>query len=525
MTAEARASGREIVLVAALSLLWLAATAGLRPLMLPDEGRYAGVAWEMLRSGDWLTPTLNGLPYFHKPPLFYWITAGSFALFGANELVARTAPILGGAMAAVSLYLFARRWSGIGVARASLVALGVQPLFFIGAQFANLDMLVAGCISASILLFAHAALSREQGQAWRPALLGAYAVTALGVLAKGLIGVVLPLLVIGCWLLAGRRWKSLRVLVSPAGVLLFLVVAGPWFIAMELRFPDFLHYFFVVQHFQRFAAGGFNNVEPFWFYAVVLGLVSLPWWPWLRRLFHRAPFGAPQGGLRLLMVLWVVLVVAFFSLPQSKLVGYVLPAVPPLAFLAADGWTGSRTPGAGERRLWWAGASLYLLAALGLVVLLTVQPQRSSRELAAVLKASRAPHEPVFMLKSYEFDLPYYARLESPVIVVDDWRDPAVLARDTWRKELADAGRFDRARAATQLIEPAALPAALCAAPVSWIVAAVDAPRVFPVLAHARLAARTRQQALWRLDTGEPAVAQALQCLPPPRNAQWRLSP
>jgi len=99
----------EVWRVAALLGLWLAATAWLRPLTLPDEGRYVGVAWEMLRSGDWLTPTLNGLPFFHKPPLFYWLTAGSMALFGAHEAAARVAPWLGAWGGGLALYLFLRR--------------------------------------------------------------------------------------------------------------------------------------------------------------------------------------------------------------------------------------------------------------------------------------------------------------------------------------------------------------------------------------------------------------------------------
>ena len=162
VTMPARPSSHRTVVIAALMLAWLAATAWARPLMLPDEGRYVGVAWEMVRSGDWLTPTLNGLPFFHKPPLFYWITAGAMSLFGLNEWAARAAPILGAWLGAFSLYVFARRWRGDQVARLTLLALLVQPLFYIGGQFANLDMLVAGCISATIVLLAHAALSVER---------------------------------------------------------------------------------------------------------------------------------------------------------------------------------------------------------------------------------------------------------------------------------------------------------------------------------------------------------------------------
>lgn len=272
-----------MVVTGVLVLLWFAASAGLRPLMLPDEGRYVGVAWEMLRSGDWLTPTLDGLPYFHKPPLFYWITASSLELFGAHEWAARAAPILGATLATMTLYGFARRWAGERQARATLVALLAQPLFFLGGQFANLDMLVAGCISATIVLLAHATLCAEHGRPARTVLAAAYVMAALGVLAKGLIGVVLPALVIVAWLVARGRPRALVRLWSWPGFALFVLAAAPWFAAMQVRFPEFLDYFFVVQHFKRFAAAGFNNVQPFWFYAAVLALCCLPWAPWLLR--------------------------------------------------------------------------------------------------------------------------------------------------------------------------------------------------------------------------------------------------
>ena len=153
---------RDGLTVLALMLAWLAATAWMRPLMLPDEGRYATVAWEMLRSGDWLIPTLNGLPFFHKPPLFYWITGAALSVLGPTEMAARAASLAGATLGALSLYLFTRRWCGPQAARRALWVLLVQPLFYVGGQFANLDMLVAGCITATILALAHAALCFEQ---------------------------------------------------------------------------------------------------------------------------------------------------------------------------------------------------------------------------------------------------------------------------------------------------------------------------------------------------------------------------
>src|SRR6218665_3342314 len=114
----------------AVVFLWLAMLAWTRPLMLPDEGRYVGVAWEMLRSGDWLTPTLNGLPYFHKPPLFYWITASAIGTFGMNDWAARAAPLLGGAATLVAVMAFTTRWWDAPTGKAALLVLATQPLFY-----------------------------------------------------------------------------------------------------------------------------------------------------------------------------------------------------------------------------------------------------------------------------------------------------------------------------------------------------------------------------------------------------------
>jgi 4-amino-4-deoxy-L-arabinose transferase-like glycosyltransferase len=500
MTNVRRAGWTHPAAVAALIVLWLGATAWLRPLMLPDEGRYVGVAWEMMRSGDWLTPTLNGLPFFHKPPLFYWITAGSMSLFGLHEGAARAASLLGAWLGAFSLYLFVRRWSGERAARLALVALLAQPLFYIGGQFANLDMLVAGCITATIVLLAHSALSIERGLPYRTALASAYAMAAAGVLAKGLIGFVLPALVVLVWLLLLRRWRTLLALLWLPGVLLFALLAAPWFLAMQSRYPAFLDYFFVVQHFKRFAQGGFNNVQPFWFYPVVLALLSLPWLPWLRPLFRRGTLTASeQAPLRLLMGLWVVLVVLFFSLPKSKLLGYVMPAVPPLAALMADGFVQLGAATMRSRRLWIASAVVTCLVSLGTVIGLAIRTPNSMRDLALALRTQRAADEPVFMLAQYHYDVPFYAHLDQPLRVVDDWRSGAEPQRDNWHKELADAGQFASARAAQMLIMPSALAGAVCRAPVSWVIGPASAAAAYPFLQAATVGFSRRDIRLWRV--------------------------
>jgi 4-amino-4-deoxy-L-arabinose transferase-like glycosyltransferase len=491
----------EAPLLAVLAMAWLGATAGLRSLALPDEGRYVGVAWEMLRSGDWLTPTLDGLPFFHKPPLFYWITATSLHLLGPNEWAARVAPLLGGLTAVSSLLLFTRRWAGIRTARWSLMALLAQPLIFGASQYANCDMLVAGLITAAVLAAADGVLRMEAGLPHATPVRVAWCCAALGILAKGLIGIVIPALILGVTLVITRRWSAIRRLLAPSGIALFLLIGAPWFIAMERLHPGFLDYFFVEQHFRRYAGHGFNNLQPFWFYGALLGLACLPWWPsvWRAVCAGTGP-GTARPLIRMLMLTWVTVTVVFFSAPASKLVGYVLPALPPLAFLAAAGLDERPAASRWPRTVWWVGHAVMLVIGLAVVVAFAVHPRPSGREIGEALRHLRHAGEPVWMLDRYVYDVPFYARLEAPVHVVLDWTDPAVRRRDDWRKELADAGRFASPPARAALSTHRDLHAGLCARPVNWVIASSDAITQYPVLTQASRVLDDGRLALWRLD-------------------------
>ncbi|WP_370679265.1 ArnT family glycosyltransferase [Comamonas sp. GB3 AK4-5] len=499
--------------------LLLAITAWMRPLMLPDEGRYVTVAWEMLRSGDWLTPSLNGLPFFHKPPLFYWVTALALKLGGMHEGAGRAAPLLGAWMAIWSLYLFTRRWYGLQTARYAVAVLLAWPLFYLGGQFANLDMLVAGCITATVLALAHAALCFEQGLPSRRSLLLAYGLAALGVLAKGLIGLVLPALVVGCWLLLRRRWRSIWALCSLPGVLLFALVAVPWFWLMQLRFPDFLHYFFVVQHLQRFAASGFNNVQPWWFYPAVLALSSLPFWLWSRAMWARSYWRvaeqdaidqAAAQSVRLLMACFAAVVVLFFSWPASKLVGYVLPAVPALAWLMGDAIAMALASHPERRHLWWLSLAVGACASLAVLLYLAQDQRYTARDLGRALAAQHRPSEPVFMVDTYLYDTPFYARLQAPMLLVSPWSEPIV--NDNWRKEVKDAAAFLPVQAGRTLLEPGQWQQRLCSTPVSWVVGKAALVQRYPALAAATVVASDQLGQLWRVDLGRPAEAAAWAC-------------
>jgi hypothetical protein len=199
--------------------------------------------------------------------------------------------------------------------------------------------------------------------------------------------------------------------------------------------------------------------------------------------------------------------VAFFSLPESKIVGYVLPAVPPLSLLLADaaGRSGGR----------WSKATAVLAAmvCLGLVAGMSLRQQPSNREVAQALRAHAEPGDTVLFVREYFFDIRFHARWRPPVQVLDLWDSPEVPLGDNWRKELADAGAFAPTAAAATLLTPDRLPEYLCRAGTHWVVTPVGLPsdqQAF--LGTAEVVLRGSRATLWRLSPGDPASAAALGC-------------
>jgi 4-amino-4-deoxy-L-arabinose transferase-like glycosyltransferase len=472
----------------ALLALWLVCTAWLRPLLLPDEGRYAGVAREMLH-GDWAVPLLDGLPFFHKPPLMYWIDIVAMHAFGVTAFAARAGSIVGAWLMGATLYFAMRRWHDARSAALALGVLATCPFFFLGAQYANHDMLVAGLIGVAVLAFVRAA-DRPPAVDLRWCVAG-WVACALALLSKGLIGIVLPALVVGPWLLAQRRWRQVLGLLHPLGLLAFLLVGAPWFIAMQLRYPGFYDYFFVEQHFRRFAESGFNNVQPVWFLFAVLPLLSLPASAWMPVALRRA--WARRDRHDDLYVWWVLAIVAFFSLPSSKLVGYVLPAVAPWCALIARGLADHA---AGLRQARWLMAGSGLLC-VGLVIALAWVAPHSDRAAAKVLAQRLAPGDRVAMVDEYLYDVPFYARLREPVLIASDWADPELPKHDNWRKELFDAGRFDPALAERVRWPIARLDELSCGHAVWFVVSPGKASRVQRVPGIEKVYADANTE-LWR---------------------------
>lgn len=498
---------RSTWLVVLVTFLWLAATTWTRPLLLPDEGRYVGVAWNMLEAGrDWV-PRLDGLPFFHKPPLFYWFTALFLHWFGANAWAARLCSVLAATLMVGATFWFLKPFTNRRVAILTALILATLPFFFGGGQYANLDMTVASAIAFTVVLAAAAVFRLERGESYRLLLTLAYAAAGLGFLAKGLIGIVLPGGIVVFWLAGRRRFDSMRRLFIWPGFVALAVVALPWMAVMEWRYPGFFHYYVIYQQFQRYLETGFNNPFPFWFYVPVLLVLTLPWSVHIWRLANArywkdAQFGAVRG----LMVSWFLVVLIFFSIPSSKLIGYILPLLPPFAFFLAEPFASRLAGESAQRALvalsrFWAGAVGLCLVAV--VVGAVVAPQRSARGIAEKMLTQYQPGDDVAMLNGYYYDLNFYLHTAKPALVVADWtRAPQ---HDGWRKELYDGIPFDRAAAAKVLVNPPAFQAQLCGprAAAWWLVGDKDSADRFPYLKTLPPPIASGRYRVWRIAPGD----------------------
>lgn len=426
------------VLLAAYFLALL----GARALNVPDEGRYSEAAREMLMGGDWITPRVNGAIFLDKPILHYWLEAAALRAFGFSEWAVRLVPALAGIAGVLLVYVSARLWFGRRAAWLSAAVLATNPLYFLASQYADMAQEVAVWISACLLCFSMS--RRLEGAAARNVLLCAWAAAGCAVLTKGLIGIVLPGGAIFAWLLWTRRWRDMRGWRWGAGAAAFALVVLPWYVAVQMRNPDFAHYFFIYQQFERFKDSGFNNSMPVWFYVAVLAAGLLPWSLFLPAALRSAWRGArgrdgtaPEVSDELkLLLAWPAVILLFFSIPDSKIVGYILPAVAPLAILAGR-YLDRRFPAAGAGH--WpplaAGVAASAAACLLLVWAAGHFDHRSVRPLALALRPHLRPGDVVVNYRNYYQDLPLYLDTREPISVVSDWQAPDILKADNWRRE------------------------------------------------------------------------------------------
>jgi len=311
--------------------IWLFVLSWIRPLSVPDEGRYGDISRSMFESGDWLIPRINSLPFMHKPPLLHWLSSIFMELFGMHIWVLRLVPVLAGTLMLVSLFLFVRKHISERVAQLTAIILATNLLFFGSSEYINHDLLLASWITVSVLCFVDFTISARKS-----ILFLGYFAGAAAFLSKGLIGVLIPGMILLPWLLYTKQWKKIPSLLNPFAILLFILLVSPWLYAVQSKYPQFLHYFFIDQQFSRFSSKEFNNKQPWCFYLIILMFSFLPWILSSRFQSIKAVFqNYKQSALLALLVWWFISVTVFFSIPPSKLAGYILPAVPPLAIFLA----------------------------------------------------------------------------------------------------------------------------------------------------------------------------------------------
>ena len=313
------------------------AVLGIRTLVPPDEGRYAEMAREMLVSGDWITPRLDGIKYFEKPPLQTWMNALTFAAFGFGDWQARLWTGLCG-LFGVGLTGLAG-WRVFG-ARSGLYAALVLGSSFYWAGWSQVLTLDMGLSAMMALALCGLLLAQRDGAPdaeRRAGMLACWAGMALAVLSKGLIGIALPGAVLVAYSLAARDraiWKTLHI---RQGLPLLLLIAAPWFVLVALKNPEQPRFFFVHEHFERFLLKEHHREAPWWFFLALIALGSLPWLGALpQALLAARRRTAGRFQPRLLLLAWILVILAFFSASSSKLAGYILPVFPALALLIGD---------------------------------------------------------------------------------------------------------------------------------------------------------------------------------------------
>jgi 4-amino-4-deoxy-L-arabinose transferase-like glycosyltransferase len=338
-----------------------------RKLVKPDEGRYAEISREMAASGDWVTPRLNGIKYFEKPALQYWVTAGAYRLFGEHHWTARLWSALTGFLGIIFTAYAATRLFGRETGLLTAAVLGSSLLYTLIAHMNSLDMGMTFFMGGALMSFLLAQQDAASARANRLWMHVAWAALAFSVLSKGLMGIVLPGAVLVLYTLIERDfglWKRLHLF---SGLLLFMAIAAPWFIAVSIANPEFFHFFFIHEHFERFLTKTHGRYEPWWWFIPVLAAGILPWIVTLIDTIVRAWKVEPAAEQRFkpkrFLLIWAVFIFVFFSLSGSKLASYILPIFPALALLIGEHL--SRIDG---RRLFWQILPVAFLATAGLIL-------------------------------------------------------------------------------------------------------------------------------------------------------------
>jgi 4-amino-4-deoxy-L-arabinose transferase-like glycosyltransferase len=358
----------------------------------PDEPRYAWIARDMFETGDWVTPRLYGKPWFEKPPLYYWGAAVGFKLFGVREAAARLPSAISALLLTLALGWLALRLYGRETALWLLLLLPTSLGMMGFSHAAATDMPFSGMltiamVSAAVVL----GLTRNENTPVIPrtpwlALISFGFFLGLAVLAKGPAAILLSGGAVFFWAVFTKRWRDAFRLFHPAAIVAFCLTALPWYVLCARRNPDFFRIFIIEHNFKRFLTPEFQHIQPFWFYGPILILAVLPWSAtFLWAAFTGGIWVTRQPSLpraAAFFACWIAFCLVFFSVSQSKLPGYILPAIPPvLLFLARSLVTWARN----NRRAFGAVHLLFALGLLGVAEFLGALRIRAVADSTAIL--------------------------------------------------------------------------------------------------------------------------------------------
>jgi 4-amino-4-deoxy-L-arabinose transferase-like glycosyltransferase len=311
------------------------------PLLGPDEPRYAQVAREMFLRGDLITPTLGQHTWFEKPALLYWMMIGAAKVFGVNEWSARLGPALCGLLTIAAIWRVGREVERSGVPGfalwSALVAASCLGLI-VFSRAASFDIVVTMTATWALALFLLHELTKKTSF-----LAGFYVFVGLSLLAKGLVGIVVPFGVIGSYYLLRRTWPERRVFVSLFwGLPLAAAVAALWYGPVIAKHGwTFIDEFFIQHHFARYVSNKYKHPQPIYFFPAIILMLALPWTAFLVDALAKVRGWSWRGAdnlnvVRVFSLAWLALPIVFFSFSGSKLPGYVLPALPAASLLITD---------------------------------------------------------------------------------------------------------------------------------------------------------------------------------------------
>lgn len=363
MSSNPISRGTLLALLVLFTAVWFG-TLEYRKLIKPDEGRYAEIAREMAVTGDFVTPRLNGIKYFEKPPLQYWATATAFRTFGENEWTARLWSGLTGFAGVLLAYFAGRRFFGSTAGALAATVLGTSFLYVFIGHLNTLDMALCFFLQLTVCAFMFGQAAPPGSRSERNWMLVAWAAMALALLSKGLVGIVLPGATLFVYSVVQRDLSPWKRMHFGLGLPLFLILAAPWFVAVTLANPEFPRFFFIYEHFERFLSKTeHRRYQPAWYFIPILLGGLLPWTTLALQALATA-WTRPEPGhfnVRRFLLLWTAVVFLFFSASGSKLPSYILPVFPAVALLTGDALTRMRA-----RTLRW---HLGLVAVIAIVAL------------------------------------------------------------------------------------------------------------------------------------------------------------